>query len=70
LPDDASDQLGQTTPAGFPNAALFQLLAYCTVFGLPVGHLIYVKGNKEPRQYTVQCAGIRLIAHSLAIRRL
>jgi len=25
-------------PAGYPNADLYQLLAYCTVLGLPVGH--------------------------------
>lgn len=52
-------------PAGFPNADLYQLLAYCTVLGLPVGHLIYAKGNEESRQYTVRRAGIRLIAHTL-----
>jgi 5-methylcytosine-specific restriction enzyme subunit McrC len=52
-------------PAGFPNADLYQLLAYCTVLGLPVGHLIYAKGNEEPRQYTVQRAGTRLVAHTL-----
>lgn len=52
-------------PAGFPNADLYQMLAYCTVLGLPVGHLIYAKGNEEPRQYTVQRAGTRLVAHTL-----
>jgi 5-methylcytosine-specific restriction enzyme subunit McrC len=52
-------------PAGFPNADLYQLLAYCTVLGLPVGHLIYAKGNGGSRQYTVQGAGTRLVAHTL-----
>lgn len=52
-------------PAGFPNADLYQLLAYCTVLDLPVGHLIYAKGNAPSHQYTVRRAGIRLIAHTL-----
>src|ERR1039457_4770631 len=28
-------------PAGYPNADLYQLLAYCTVLGLRRGHLVY-----------------------------
>lgn len=52
-------------PAGFPNADLYQLLAYCTVLDLPVGHLIYAKGNEPSRQYTVRRAVTRLIAHTL-----
>ncbi|AXE40109.1 McrC family protein [Acidipropionibacterium virtanenii] len=52
-------------PAGFPNADLYQLLAYCTVLDLPVGHLIYAKGNEPSRQYTVRRAGTRLVAHTL-----
>ena len=35
-------------PAGDPNADLYQLLAYCTVLGLPVGHLVYARGNANP----------------------
>lgn len=52
-------------PAGFPNADLYQLLAYCTVLDLLVGHLIYAKGNEPTSEYTVRRAGIRLIAHTL-----
>lgn len=52
-------------PAGFPNADLYQLLAYCTVLDLPVGHLIYAKGNEPSRQYTVRRVGTRIIAHTL-----
>lgn len=36
-------------PAGFPNADLYQLLAYCTVLDLPVGHLVDAKGNEEAK---------------------
>src|SRR5215212_10140841 len=32
-------------PAGFPQADLYQLLAYCTVLGLHEGHLIYANGE-------------------------
>ena len=35
-------------PAGYPNADLYQLLAYCTVLGLRNGHLVYAKGNEDP----------------------
>lgn len=35
-------------PSGCPNADLYQLLAYCTVLGLRVGHLVYAVGNEEP----------------------
>jgi 5-methylcytosine-specific restriction enzyme subunit McrC len=47
-------------PDGFPNADLYQMLAYCTVLGLSEGHLIYAKGNEEGRLYTVQRAGIKI----------
>ena len=33
-------------PSGFPNADLYQLLAYCTVLGLRVGHLVYAAGQR------------------------
>ena len=39
---------------GFPNADIYQALAYCTAFGLPRGHLVYARGNEEPRTYTIQ----------------
>ena len=34
-------------PSGYPNADLYQVLAYCTVLGLKVGRLIYAKGNGD-----------------------
>ena len=47
-------------PAGFPNADLYQMLAYCTVLGLMEGYLIYAKGNEEGRVHSVQNAGITI----------
>ena len=52
-------------PAGFPNADLYQMLAYCTVLGLAEGHLIYAKGNEEGRVHTVRNAGITIRCKAL-----
>jgi len=52
-------------PSGFPQADLYQLLAYCTVLGLPDGHLIYAKGFEDARAHVVQNAGVRIVAHTL-----
>jgi 5-methylcytosine-specific restriction enzyme subunit McrC len=47
-------------PNGFPNADLYQMLAYCTVLNLPTGHLIYAKGNEDPTSYTITQAGVTI----------
>ncbi len=52
-------------PSGFPQADLYQLLAYCTVLGLPVGHLVYAKGYEDAREHVVRNAGVRIVAHTL-----
>jgi len=52
-------------PRGYPNADLYQLLAYCTVLGLPVGHLVYARGNEEPMRHVVQGAGVEIVCHAL-----
>jgi len=51
--------------AGYPNADLYQLLAYCTALGLPVGHLIYAKGNEAAQQMVIRGSGVELHAHAL-----
>jgi 5-methylcytosine-specific restriction enzyme subunit McrC len=50
---------------GYPNADLYQLLAYCTVLGLPVGHLVYAAGNEEPVRHVVRQSGIEIVCHAL-----
>jgi 5-methylcytosine-specific restriction enzyme subunit McrC len=50
---------------GFPNPDIYQALAYCTAFGLPRGHLVYAKGNEEPRTYRISPAGVEVVAHCL-----
>ena len=52
-------------PDGFPNADLYQMLAYCTVLGLGEGHLIYAKGNEPTSLHTVQRAGVTIRCHAL-----
>jgi 5-methylcytosine-specific restriction enzyme subunit McrC len=52
-------------PAGYPNADLYQLLAYCTVLGLRSGHLVYAAGNEEPARHVVRQAGVEIICHAL-----
>lgn len=52
-------------PAGYPNADLYQLLAYCTVLGLRQGHLIYAKGNEDPAHHVVRRSGIEIICHAV-----
>ena len=47
-------------PAGYPNADLYQLLAYCTVLGLRHGHLVYSKGNEIPARHIVRHSGIEI----------
>jgi 5-methylcytosine-specific restriction enzyme subunit McrC len=52
-------------PSGYPNADLYQLLAYCTVLGLPVGHLVYAAGNEIPARHVVRGSGVEIICHAL-----
>jgi 5-methylcytosine-specific restriction enzyme subunit McrC len=47
-----------------PNADLFQMLAYCTVFGLDQGHLLYASG-RGARVHTVRRSGIEIRQHAL-----
>lgn len=52
-------------PSGYPNADLYQMLAYCTVSGLPRGHLVYAKGNESPGRHRVVRAGVEIHQHAL-----
>lgn len=52
-------------PDGFPNADLYQLLAYCTVLDIPDGHLVYAKGNEVRRSHAVARAGVTIYCHTL-----
>ncbi|MBB4907000.1 McrC family protein [Actinophytocola algeriensis] len=55
----------QEKPEGYPNADLYQLLAYCTALGLRRGHLVYAKGNGLPARHVVRHAGVEIVCHAL-----
>jgi 5-methylcytosine-specific restriction enzyme subunit McrC len=52
-------------PAGFPDADLYQMLAYCTALGLPRGHLVYATGNEPAAMHVVRNVGVEIVQHAL-----
>ncbi|MEU6891138.1 restriction endonuclease [Streptomyces sp. NPDC046557] len=54
---------------GYPDADLYQMLAYCTALGLPEGHLVYAKGNAPHAAHRVRHAGIVLHQHALDLHQ-
>ncbi|MEU0482662.1 hypothetical protein ABZ260_26190 [Streptosporangium sp. NPDC006013] len=54
-------------PAGFPDADLYQMLAYCIALNLPEGHLIYAKGNAPHAAHRVRHARITIHQHALEL---
>ncbi|WP_338894751.1 restriction endonuclease [Streptomyces sp. TG1A-60] len=50
---------------GYPDADLYQMLAYCTALGLREGHLVYAKGNAAHAAHRVRHAGIVIHQHAL-----
>jgi len=52
-------------PAGFPDADLYQMLAYCTALGLADGHLVYAKGDAPHAAHRVRKARITVHQHAL-----
>ncbi|MFH9466174.1 McrC family protein [Streptomyces clavifer] len=52
-------------PSGYPEADLYQMLAYCTALHLAEGHLLYAKGNAPHARHRVRHAGITLHQHVL-----
>ncbi|MFE6066955.1 McrC family protein [Streptomyces sp. NPDC056525] len=56
-------------PEGFPEADLYQMLAYCTALGLSEGHLVYAKGNAPHAAHRVRNTGITIHQHALDLDR-
>lgn len=56
-------------PAGFPDADLYQMLAYCTALGLPRGHLVYAKGNEPAAMHVVRNVGVEILQHALDLNQ-
>ncbi|MEV4094785.1 McrC family protein [Streptosporangium saharense] len=62
---DAKYKVGK--PKGFPDADLYQMLAYCTALNLPEGHLVYAKGNASHAAHRVRHAHITIHQHALEL---
>ncbi|MBC6448083.1 McrC family protein [Actinokineospora xionganensis] len=58
----------QEKPSGYPNADLYQLLAYCTTLGLRRGHLVYAKGNADATTHVVAGADVKIVCHALDLK--
>lgn len=54
-------------PRGFPDADLYQMLAYCTALNLREGHLVYAKGNAPHAAHRVRHADITVHQHALEL---
>ncbi|HEV2360523.1 MAG TPA: hypothetical protein VGS21_02360 [Acidimicrobiales bacterium] len=52
-------------PSGFPQADLYQGLAYATAYGLSTAHLVYAKGNESEQTWKVRKSRVSITAHSL-----
>lgn len=52
-------------PAGFPQADLYQLLAYCTALGLTEGHLVYARGEEAATVHHVRGTRVRIHCHTV-----
>ncbi len=56
-------------PEGFPNADIYQLLAYCTAYELRRGELVYAAGNEIPRVHRITGVGIEVTATALNLEQ-
>ncbi|WP_028851086.1 McrC family protein [Thermocrispum municipale] len=52
-------------PQGFPDADLYQMLAYCTALNLPEGHLVYAQGKVPHTRHRIRNAGVVIHQHAL-----
>jgi 5-methylcytosine-specific restriction enzyme subunit McrC len=51
-----------------PTADMYQMLAYCTTYGLPQGYLVYAAGG-SPLRHVVRNAGTEIACHFLDLAR-
>ncbi|MGO4650236.1 McrC family protein [Arthrobacter sp. 2RAF22] len=56
--------------ASYPNADIYQMLAYCTRFALPSGHLIYAKGEEEPRVHEIIGRDTSIYCHAIDLDQI
>ncbi|WP_378148769.1 McrC family protein [Cnuibacter sp. UC19_7] len=53
--------------AGYPNADIYQMVTYCTRYGLRDGHLIYASGEETPQKVSIVGAPITVHCHALEL---
>lgn len=56
-------------PEGYPNADLYQALAYAVRLRLPSAHLVYAKGSAAPARYEIAELGKTVFAHALDLAK-
>ena len=56
-------------PNGFPEADLYQMVAYCTSLNLKEGHLIYAKGNTSSGSHRVKNVNLTIHQHALELNQ-
>ncbi|PPF39314.1 restriction endonuclease [Rathayibacter sp. AY1A2] len=54
-------------PAGYPNADIYQMLAYCIRHGVSEGHLIYAAGNGTPQHIVTRQSNVTIVCHAIAL---
>lgn len=55
--------------ASYPNADIYQMLAYCTRFALPSGHLVYAKGEEEPQVHEIIGRDTKIYCHAIDLNQ-
>ena len=56
--------------ARFPNADAYQMLAYCTAFGLPQGFLVYARdAEQRSRLHHIEAAGTEIKVRAVNVER-
>jgi len=54
-------------PSGYPNADVYQMLAYCIRHGVNEGHLVYAAGNEVASRFVIEQAGVTVVCHAIAL---
>lgn len=54
-------------PAGYPNADIYQMLAYCIRHGVEEGHLVYAAGDETPQQIVIRQSDVTIVCHAIAL---
>lgn len=54
-------------PSGFPQADLYQALAYAIAYDIEMVHLVYAAGNEVSSSWRVRNSGVVIVAHTLRL---